>query len=110
MNTKPPEAGTYKAKGFEIEPSAKIYGLWESENAYTDSLGTSQAERNFTTGRASTGVKFTYPLPGHRTSSSRPISGFTATTTSPATTRQWQRWPARSLLPRRHSSTAGQSV
>jgi hypothetical protein len=54
--------GTYEASGFEIEPSAKIYGLWERENAYTDSLGTLQAEHTFTTGRASGGLKFIYPF------------------------------------------------
>jgi hypothetical protein len=53
--------GTYKTYGFEIEPSAKVYALWEHENGYTDSLGTLQADRNFSSGRASTGVKVAYP-------------------------------------------------
>jgi Autotransporter beta-domain/Bacterial Ig-like domain (group 3) len=54
--------GTYKTwYGIEIEPSAKVYALWEHENAYTDSLGTLQTDRNFSTGRASTGVKLAYP-------------------------------------------------
>jgi hypothetical protein len=53
--------GTYKTYGFEIEPSAKLYALWEHENGYTDSLGTLQADRNFSSGRASTGVKVAYP-------------------------------------------------
>src|SRR5262249_26407343 len=35
---------------------------WEHENAYTDSLGTLQTDRNFATGRASGGVKVSYPL------------------------------------------------
>ena len=52
--------GAYKAGGFEIQPSAKIYGLWERESAYSDSRGTSQTDRTFTTGRASGGVKFLY--------------------------------------------------
>jgi hypothetical protein len=43
--------GLYKAAGFDIEPSAKVYALWEHENAYTDSLGTLQGARNFVTGR-----------------------------------------------------------
>jgi hypothetical protein len=42
-----------KVHGFDIEPSARVYALWENENAYTDSLGTQQAERSFFTGRAS---------------------------------------------------------
>ena len=54
--------GTYKTVyGIEIEPSAKVYALWEHENGYTDSLGTFQADRNFSSGRASTGVKAAYP-------------------------------------------------
>ena len=53
--------GTYMALGLEIKPSAKLYALWEQENAYTDSLATRQADRSFFTGRASTGVKVSYP-------------------------------------------------
>lgn len=54
--------GNYKALGFDIQPSARLYALWERENAYTDSLGTQQADRDFATGRASSGVKLSYPL------------------------------------------------
>ncbi|WP_426435187.1 putative Ig domain-containing protein [Bradyrhizobium genosp. P] len=54
--------GNYKTAGFFIEPSAKVYALWERENAYVDSLGTQQAEHDFGTGRASGGVKMSYPL------------------------------------------------
>jgi hypothetical protein len=53
--------GTYKAYGLEIEPSAKVYALWEQENAYVDSLGTDQTDRRFFTGRASSGVKLSNP-------------------------------------------------
>jgi uncharacterized repeat protein (TIGR01451 family) len=53
--------GDYKAYGFTFEPSAKVYALWEHENAYTDSLGTRQGDRDFSTGRASGGVKLIYP-------------------------------------------------
>jgi hypothetical protein len=55
--------GLYKTAGFAIEPSARVYALWEHENAYVDSLGTQQGTHDFATGRASTGVKFAYPLP-----------------------------------------------
>jgi len=48
--------------GFIVEPSARVYALWEHENAYTDSLGTLQTARNFSTGRASAGVKTMYPV------------------------------------------------
>jgi hypothetical protein len=54
--------GNYQAYGFDIEPSAKVYALWEHQNAYTDTLGTLQGDRNFSTGRASGGVKLSYPF------------------------------------------------
>lgn len=54
--------GTYESHGFQIEPSARIYALWEHENAYTDTLGTQQAARDFSTGRASAGLKLAYPM------------------------------------------------
>jgi outer membrane autotransporter protein len=54
--------GAYKACGFIVEPSAKVYALWEHENAYTDSLGTHQDDRDFATGRASGGAKLAYPF------------------------------------------------
>jgi hypothetical protein len=54
--------GTYRtAPGFVIEPSAKVYALWEREDAYADSLGIVHAERKFSTGRASVGAKIGYP-------------------------------------------------
>jgi hypothetical protein len=49
--------GTYPWQQFVFEPSARVFALWEHENAFTDSLGTFQAARNFETGRASVGVK-----------------------------------------------------
>jgi hypothetical protein len=52
--------GTSKMQDWEIEPSARVYALWEREAAFTDSLGTQQTERNFSTGRASAGAKATY--------------------------------------------------
>lgn len=54
--------GSYKAAGFLFEPSAKVYTLWEQENAYVDSLGTQQANHDFSTGRASSGFRVSYPL------------------------------------------------
>jgi hypothetical protein len=54
--------GTYKWAGLYLEPSAKVYALWERENAYVDSLGTQQATRTFSTGRASAGNKVAYPV------------------------------------------------
>jgi outer membrane autotransporter protein len=60
----------------EIEPSAKIYALWEQENAYTDSLGTRQADRNFFTSRTSAGVKVSYPWLSSATMALTPYAGF----------------------------------
>jgi len=54
--------GTYRTQWLEIEPSAKVYAVWEHDNAYLDSLGTQQAENRFSTGRASSGVKVAYPM------------------------------------------------
>ena len=54
--------GTYKMQDLLIEPSARVYALWEHENAYVDTLGTLQTARDFTSGRASGGVKLSYPL------------------------------------------------
>jgi len=48
--------------GIEFEPSLRVYALHDREEAYVDSLGTGQAARDFTTGRASAGAKFTYPF------------------------------------------------
>ncbi|MCG6204084.1 putative Ig domain-containing protein [Rhodopseudomonas sp. HC1] len=53
--------GTTEAWGFAIEPSAKLYALWERQNAYVDSLGSPQDQRDFFTGRASAGLKVSYP-------------------------------------------------
>jgi hypothetical protein len=67
--------GTYQSFGLQIEPSARVYALWEHENAYTDSLGTSQAEFDFSTGRASTGVKLSYPMAWSPTAAWAPYVG-----------------------------------
>ena len=67
--------GTYQGYGLQIEPSARIYALWEHENAYTDSLGTLQAERDFSTGRASGGLKVAYPIAWSSTVALAPYLG-----------------------------------
>jgi hypothetical protein len=54
--------GTYKWDGLVLEPSAKVYSLWEHQNAYTDSLGTRQDTNDFASGRASGGLRAAYPL------------------------------------------------
>ncbi len=54
--------GKYESYGLLIEPSARIYALWEHENGYTDTLGTVQSARDFSTGRASGGLRLAYPV------------------------------------------------
>jgi hypothetical protein len=67
--------GTYRWQALVLQPSARIYALWEHEGAYTDSLGTLQAERNFSTGRASAGTKVSYPFAWSATTSLTPYVG-----------------------------------
>jgi uncharacterized repeat protein (TIGR01451 family) len=54
--------GLYRTPRLEIEPSTRVHAVWERDNAYIDSLGTSQAENTFSTGRASSGVKVAHPI------------------------------------------------
>ena len=53
--------GNYGVDGFILEPSANVYAVWERQNAWTDSLGTAQADRKFSAGRVSTGAKLIRP-------------------------------------------------
>lgn len=67
--------GTYGWRALVLEPSARIYALWEREDAYADSLGTAQAERNFSSGRVSAGTKVTYPIAWSATTVIAPYLG-----------------------------------
>jgi len=67
--------GIYNSFGVRIEPSARVYALWEHENAYTDTLGTLQTARDFSTGRASGGVKLSYPVPWSAAATVAPYVG-----------------------------------
>jgi hypothetical protein len=67
--------GAYSNFGIQIEPSARVYALWEHENAYTDTLGTLQTARDFSTGRASGGVKLAYPVAWSATTILTPYVG-----------------------------------
>lgn len=49
--------GNYKRSDFLLEPSTKIYILTEHQKEWTDTLGTPQPSRDFTTGRASASGK-----------------------------------------------------
>jgi len=96
--------GTYPWQAFVLEPSARVYELWEHENAYTDSLGTLQGDRNFDTGRASGGVKVSYPFAWSNTIKLAPYAGLygdyyfsmdNATTVGLTTVPLLQGWSAR---------------
>jgi MtrB/PioB family decaheme-associated outer membrane protein len=67
--------GTYSSHGIRIEPSAQVYAVWERENAYTDTLGALQSAREFSTGRASGGVKLSYPVAWSSTAKLAPYVG-----------------------------------
>jgi hypothetical protein len=67
--------GSYGWWAALLEPSVRVFALWEHENAYIDSLGTLQTERNFATGRASGGVKVIYPWAWSSTTNVAPYLG-----------------------------------
>ena len=49
--------GNQRIGEYLLEPSLKVFSLWERQNDWTDSLGTIQDARNFSAGRASGGTK-----------------------------------------------------
>ncbi len=53
--------GNYNWAGFLLEPSARLYTLWKRDTAFTDTLGTLQPSRDFSSSRASAGDKISYP-------------------------------------------------
>jgi hypothetical protein len=53
--------GNYRVGQFVLEPSAMIYALTEHQRAYTDTLGTAHASRDFSTGRVSLGGRALLP-------------------------------------------------
>jgi hypothetical protein len=68
--------GSIEKSGLLIEPSARVYALWEHEDAYIDTLGTPQSDRTFATGRASGGVKLSYPTGWESGIKIAPYAGF----------------------------------
>jgi hypothetical protein len=71
-------SGIYDWRAFAFEPSARVYALWEHQAAYTDSLGTLQADRNFLTGRGSGGARVSYRWSGWPTMIVIPYMGLYA--------------------------------
>jgi hypothetical protein len=73
--------GTYKlAPDLELEPSARYFQLWETQNAYSDNFGVAQSERNFSTGRASVGARLIYRGEGPFQVAIAPYAGIYADT------------------------------
>jgi hypothetical protein len=71
--------GTYKINPqWEIEPSARVFALWEKQEPYTDNLGTEQSSLSFATGRASTGIKALYRRQWSETMTMVPYAGIYA--------------------------------
>jgi hypothetical protein len=68
-------AGSYDLHGFVLQPSAKLYALWEHDGAYVDSLGVAQASYSFSTGRASAGTRITHPFAWSSATTLAPYAG-----------------------------------
>lgn len=54
--------GAHKIGSLMLEPSLRVYALWEHQDAYTDTLGTLQGTHDFASGRASGGLRAAYPV------------------------------------------------
>lgn len=53
--------GSHELGVFIVEPSARVFALWENQGAWTDSLATAHPAYSFSTGRASAGGKLALP-------------------------------------------------
>jgi outer membrane autotransporter protein len=54
--------GNQRVGDYVVEPSAKLFVLWERQREWTDSLGTLQASQSFSTGRTALGTKLARPF------------------------------------------------
>lgn len=54
--------GTYALNGILLEPSARVFAIWERQGTWADSLGVQQAANSFSVGRASAGFRAAYPV------------------------------------------------
>lgn len=55
--------GMFDLAGFEVRPSARLYVRWETQDAWTDTLGGDHDEREFLTARISLGGAISRALP-----------------------------------------------
>ncbi len=56
-------SGDHVAGRWTFTPSAEVFWLHETQDAYTDSLGTLQAKNSFTNGRANAGLQAAHAIP-----------------------------------------------
>ena len=68
--------GNHAFGAFTIEPSAKIFVVWERQSAWTDSLGAAQASRNFSAGRTALGGRVAHPFAASDLWTIAPYAGF----------------------------------
>lgn len=68
--------GNHTFGAYVVEPSAKLYVLWEREQAWTDSLGTLQNSRNFSAGRTALGFNVARPIATYSDWTFTPSVGF----------------------------------
>jgi hypothetical protein len=54
--------GAHEMGGLKVEPSVKLYSLWENDDAFVDTAGTAYLKRSFSTSRASGGIKVARPF------------------------------------------------
>ena len=53
--------GSHRFGALIVEPSTKVFALWERQSEWTDSLGALQAEHDFSAGRVATGGRLIVP-------------------------------------------------
>ncbi|WP_188411215.1 autotransporter outer membrane beta-barrel domain-containing protein [Agaricicola taiwanensis] len=53
--------GNHQVSAFILEPSARLQGLWETQDAWVDSLGALQAKQNFSAARFALGGRAIMP-------------------------------------------------
>jgi hypothetical protein len=68
--------GSYALGALVVEPSSRVYALSERQTAWTDSLGTLQAARDFSAGRVANGARLVYPWQTSSGSRMSPYVGF----------------------------------
>jgi hypothetical protein len=71
-------SGDHVTGRWTFTPSAEVFWLRETQDAYTDSLGTAQAKNSFTNGRANAGLQAAYAIPLSQRTTLSPYAGIYA--------------------------------